>query len=85
MSDPWKDVRERLEKRRGIWLASDIIRLLTDADALLAVVKKMPEWHQSDNSDEPPYCVICGFYEPDHDLHCALAALSPHLRGDVDG
>ncbi len=65
--DPWADVREQIEDKHDTRRANlNAKRLLTDADALLVVVRAAeylsPIWKHED-------------------VDKALAALPPHLRG----
>ena len=60
--DPWADVRVNLEFAR----LENIVRLLSDADALLAVVRAARYWNSDGPTDE---------------LQEAFDALPEHLRG----
>ena len=74
MTDPWADERERLHPERRIaWRAADrdIERLLTDADALLAVVPKIKSVLDNGSlQDKVKFGMIYGI----------LAALPEHLK-----
>lgn len=39
MNAPWKDIRKRAKKEHGFLNPRDAVQILSDADALLAVVK----------------------------------------------
>ena len=72
MNDPWSQIRERAdgmyEHKYGEMVLSDALeRLLTDADALLAVVRKYAG--HDDVCDHADPC-MCGF----------SAALPEHLK-----
>ncbi len=83
MSDPWEYERKRLEDptygyQDSGGATSDGRRILTDADALLAVVRatrafKNHEWTFAENA------MALG---PWGEVLTALAALQEHLRGD---
>ncbi len=72
MTDPWADVREWL--RQGKITVSESRDLLTDADALLAVVRVVVEDGHGFISDNLPE-------DTTDKLLLALAALPEHLRG----
>lgn len=88
MSDPWEDVRERLESHSSAKpYTSDVSRLLADADALLAVKAELEELIASStgvdglhlNGDLATWDELLN--GPYRWLR-ALAALPEHLRGD---
>ncbi len=86
MSDPWADIRERLERGEVVYFVPEFKALLADSDALLAIVPFAR--HKSEcqiarawgngpgGTFTDPHC-NCGFLT-------ALAAAPQHLRGDED-
>ena len=76
MNDPWADVRE-LFSTNGKWLGESpddveiyMLSLLTDADALLAVVRATRAYMSAHSGDTRSH----------HNVMKALVALPEHLR-----
>lgn len=84
MTDPWEDVRYLSEKRpRGPWgtiAQVEIERLLTDADALLAVVRAAEELEIAYDMRTSERSVAEGSSRELEYLQDTLAALPEHLR-----
>ena len=69
MNDPWKDIRDDLDAATdvGFLRGEDLVKLLADADALLAVVRAA---EKADIQGDGTYAV----YE-------AMDSLPQHLKG----